>query len=289
MKKSVLIIGANGMLGTCVQDEMDTLSQYHTTATTRKDLDLSDRTSICAFFAEQRFDIIINCAAYTAVDGAESDLEVAEQVNHLAVAQLADIAKSQSSMLLHISTDYVFDGNSTRAYTEQDAPSPINVYGKTKAAGERAVMQAQGHALVIRTSWIYAEHGHNFVRTILRVAEEKEQLQVVNDQLGTPTYARGLAYAIRSVMLHPHSQNLKAQIYHYSDEGIVSWYDFAQAIVEIAGIECSVLPIASEEYPQAAPRPQRSILDKSKIQRDFGIEIFPWREQLAQCIGRAIR
>jgi dTDP-4-dehydrorhamnose reductase len=230
---------------------------------------------------EMQPQIIINCAAYTAVDKAETETELADILNHQAVAVLAQWSHSNGCQLVHISTDYVFDGNSSIALKEDAATGPINIYGQTKLAGEQACLRENPNAIVIRTSWVYSKFGANFVKTMCRLMQERDSLNVVNDQIGSPTYAADLAKAILTIILHP---NWQAGIYHYSNEGTISWYEFALAIQEIGGFDCQITGIPSTDYPTPARRPKYSLLDKSKIKNTFAVEVPEYRESLEKCM-----
>ena len=309
MTKSILVTGKSGQLGQSLQKlvEDSSLSRGMTagakfTFVGRDELDLACSDSISAIFSNQRFDAIINCAAYTAVDKAESEPELANQINHLAVAQLAGIAKQQSIPLIHISTDYVFNGQGFKPYVETDATDPQNVYGLTKLKGEQA-MQASGCAgAIIRTSWVYSEFGNNFVKTMLRLGKERDSLNVIFDQVGTPTYATDLAQAVLVIlnaecsmlneqqMQMPEIQNsprrkypwgATLKIYHFSNEGVCSWYDFAKAIFELSASDCQVNPIETKDYPTPAMRPYYSLMNKAKIKQALpGLVVPHWRDSL---------
>ena len=249
----------------------------------REELDLSSESNIDHYFdSNNRFDIIVNCAAYTAVDRAEKEVKLANQVNHLAVKQLAQIAKSQDSRLIHISTDYVFDGESDKPYTETDETNPINIYGKTKLAGEQVLQKAMPtNAIIIRTSWIYSEYGNNFVKTMLRLGRERDELNVVNDQIGSPTYAGDLAEVILIIDNKDYQdQGQSTEIYHYSNDGEISWYDFTKEIFRMTGIECKVNPITTDQYPMPANRPRNSLIDSNKIMQLFDTNIPFWKDSL---------
>lgn len=247
------------------------------------ELDITDAVSVTRFVKDYMPDFILNCAAYTAVDQAESDAENAFAVNALAPKILAVAARESNAEMIHISTDYVFNGQYHRPYTEEHPTGPQGVYGKSKLEGEIAVRQNHPRALIIRTSWLYSEFGHNFVKTMRRLGSEKESINVVADQIGNPTWATDLASAI----LHILAKNRMIQtpgIYHYTNEGIASWYDLAVAVMSLSNLQCKVFPIRTEEYPVPAQRPCYSALDKSKIKRDFGLSIPHWGESLEQCI-----
>lgn len=302
MTKHILVTGKNGQLGQSLQKLVgdSTLSLGMTagnefTFVGRDVLDLTCSESISAFFKNQRFDAIINCAAYTAVDKAESEPELAEQINHFAVAQLAEIAKQQTIPLVHISTDYVFNGQGFMPYVETDSTAPQNVYGLTKLKGEQAIVASGCAGAIIRTSWVYSEFGNNFVKTMLRLGKERDSLNVIFDQVGSPTYATDLAQAVLAVlnfeflMLNeaPNLQTLnsKLNIYHFSNEGICSWYDFAKAIFECSAIDCEVNPIETKDYPTPAKRPHYSLMNKAKIKQTPGLVIPYWRDSLIACLS----
>jgi dTDP-4-dehydrorhamnose reductase len=282
--QTILITGANGQLGRSLNAIMGEYPQYTATFADRKMLDLSKPSTIESFFAVNTFDLIINCAAYTAVDKAESEPELADRINHLAVKQLAKIAAQQQAKLIHISTDYVFNGKQYKPYVETDAVDPQNVYGQTKLAGEQAILKIMPkNAMIIRTSWVYSEYGNNFVKTMLKLGAERDSLSVVCDQVGTPTYAGDLARAVMTITgSEPFKQqDIDSQCYHYSNEGICSWYDFAKAVFEIAGVKCNVNPIESKDYPTAAKRPYYSVLNKRMIKQHFEVEVPYWKESCA--------
>jgi dTDP-4-dehydrorhamnose reductase len=255
----------------------------------RDELDLSNNDSITNYFnSNDRFDIIINCAAYTEVDKAEEEPELVNQINHLAVKQLANIANKQKARLIRISTDYVFDGKSDKSYTETDVTNPINVYGKTKLAGEQALQKAMPiNAIIIRTSWIYSEFGNNFVKTMIRLGKEKDKLNVVSDQIGSPTYATDLAEVILTIVNNKDYQNKESptEIYHYSSKGKISWYDFAKEIFKTAKMNCEVNPIDTKQYPMTARRPKNTTMNKNKIVGKFSVNIPDWKTSLNTCVN----
>ena len=284
----ILVTGKNGQLGRSVHKVVGNNEQTNKFVFVgREELDLSNRDNINSYFDDNdRFDIIINCAAYTAVDKAEEEQELANQVNHLAVKRLAQIAKNQQAKLIHISTDYVFDGESDKPYTETDETNPINIYGKTKLAGEQALEEIMPtNAIIIRTSWVYSEYGNNFVSTMLRVGKERDEVNVVSDQVGSPTYATDLANAILDIVKNKAFKKAEheTQVYHYSNEGEVSWYEFAKEIFEVAKIDCKVNPITTEQYPAPAKRPKNTLMDKSKITETFSVNIADWKSFLIKC------
>lgn len=282
MNKKILVTGANGQLGSELKELSVHYSQFEWVFADRSVLDLSDLASISNVLDSILPQIIINCAAYTAVDKAETEIELAEVLNHQAVAVLAQWTQAHSAQLLHVSTDYVFDGKSSTALTENAPTAPINVYGHSKLAGEHACLRENPNAIVIRTSWVYSRFGNNFVKTMSRLMQERDSLNVVNDQIGSPTYAADLAQAILTIITHSHWQ---AGIYHYSNKGAISWYEFALAIQELGGWECAISGIPSADYPTPAKRPHYSLLDTSKITTTFGVVVPGYRESLERCMG----
>ena len=280
----ILVIGKNGQLGKSIHRlVVNTRQADDFIFVDREGMDLSKNESITNYFNGKKFDIIINCAAYTAVDKAEEEVELANQINHLAVRQLAQIAKKQRAKLIHISTDYVFDGESDKPYTETDAVNPVNVYGKTKLAGEKEVQKVMPtNAIIIRTSWVYSEYGNNFVKTMLRLGKERNELNVVNDQIGSPTYAIDLASAILEIIKKKEfrESDQATKIYHYSNEGEISWYEFTKEIFKIAKIDCKVSPIITQQYPTPAKRPRNTLMNKEKIVRTFSMDTSSWKESL---------
>ena len=290
---NILVTGSNGQLGSelrMLNDEFFSqrvqntrMLNYKYFFTTSENLDITKHEEVKDFIANNSIDIIINCAAYTAVDKAEEDEVNADKINHLAVKNLATIAKDKSIKLIHISTDYVFDGENFKPYIEEDVTRPTSVYGKTKLDGENAMREINPlNSIIIRTSWVYSSFGANFVKTMLRLGKERDALGVIFDQVGTPTYAKDLAKAILDIL--PNIANDKVEIYHYSNEGVLSWYDFAKEIMKMAKIECVINPIETKEYPTPAKRPHYSLLNKSKIKKEFGIEIPYWKDSLDKCL-----
>ena len=282
MNTKIVVTGANGQLGSELKVLSSDYSQFEWVFADRSVLDLSDLASLSNVLDVIRPHIIINCAAYTAVDKAETETELADVLNHQAVAVLAQWAQSHGSQLVHVSTDYVFDGNSSTALTEDALTDPINVYGKTKLAGEQACLRENPNSIIIRTSWVYSQFGNNFVKTMSRLMQERDSLNVVNDQIGSPTYAADLAQAILTIITH---SNWQAGIYHYSNKGAISWYEFALAIQELGGWECAISGIPSADYPTPAKRPHYSLLDTSKITTTFGVVVPGYRESLERCMG----
>lgn len=280
---NILITGCNGQLG----NEMQLLEAAHPEHTWMNtdvvELDITNQLAVEHFVAHHQVDGIVNCAAYTAVDKAESNREVATTLNTVAPAYLAAAVGKRGGWMIHISTDYVFDGTRHTPYTETDTPCPDSVYGSTKLAGEMGVQKFCKNSMIIRTAWLYSTFGNNFVKTMIRLGNEKTELGVIFDQIGTPTYARDLAQVIMTAI----SQGIRPGIYHYSNEGVISWYDFTKAIHRLAGITtCKVRPLHTSEYPTPAHRPAYSVLDKTKIKSVYGIDIPYWEESLRECIAQ---
>lgn len=280
---NILITGVNGQLG----NEMRVLSaaypQHTYSFTDVQELDICDAAAVRAFVSGHRIDVVVNCAAYTAVDKAEDNPDLCDRLNHLAPGYLAEAAEAVGAALIQVSTDYVFDGTGHVPYREDDAPCPNSVYGRTKLAGEETVMQKCSRAMIVRTAWLYSTFGNNFVKTMLRLGRERESLGVVFDQIGTPTYAADLARAIFAAI----KQGIVPGIYHFSNEGVCSWYDFTVAIHRLAGITtCRVSPLHTDEYPAKAHRPYYSVLDKTRIKQTYGIDIPHWEVSLAACLEK---
>ncbi len=279
---NILVTGSKGQLGSELK-EISEHYAYHFYFTDKESLDIADKAAVDAYVDENDIEVIINCAAYTAVDRAEEDEQNADLVNHIAIKNLASAAKEKKVKLIHISTDYVFDGTNHKPYLEEDSVNPNGVYGKTKLDGELSMMELNPeNSIIIRTSWVYSSFGANFVKTMLRLGKEKEQLGVIFDQVGTPTYARDLAEAILDIL--PSIKNEKVTVYHYSNEGVLSWYDFAKEIMRMAKLDCKINPIETKEYPTPAQRPHYSLLNKSKIKQEFGITIPYWKDSLNECL-----
>lgn len=277
----IMVTGAYGQLGNALKRELDgdnTIEAIYTDADT---LDLTDSMALSRFFEDNPVDMVINCAAYTAVDRAESDDLKAAAINTGAVGNLGQAAAKHGMKVIHISTDYVFSGESFRPYEENDEPYPQSIYGRTKLEGEGLLTSFSNNAMIIRTAWLYSEFGNNFVKTMLRLADERDEINVVCDQIGTPTYAGDLAHAIHQVIRH---ERWQPGIYHFTNEGVASWYDFTKAIFEITGKTTKVNPIRTTQYPTPAKRPSYSVLSKDKIKRNYGIEIPYWRDSLQRCI-----
>jgi len=285
----ILVTGKNGQLGRSIQNLISNYDHHEFILVGRDELDLSSSESISKYFdAHSHFDVIINCAAYTAVDSAEDEVDVADQVNHLAVKQLAEFANSQNAKLIHISTDYVFDGKNESLYLESDNPNPINVYGKTKLLGEKAAQETMPNNLIIlRTSWVYSEFGNNFVKTMMKLGYEKNEINVVSDQLGSPTYASDLAKAILHIILNDNlnKKSFPTEIFHFSNMGETSWSDFAKEIFKLSNLNCKVTPINTNQYPTTAVRPKNTTLSKEKITKQFRVQIPLWKQSLKECLN----
>lgn len=280
---SILVTGANGQLGSELKKLSSAYSQYTFTFLTRDEFPLNDTVRIKDYLKSNQFDFLINCAAYTAVDKAESEKELAWQINATAVGVLAAACRDNIIKFLHISTDYVFDGTAKEPYKVDDLTNPQTVYGASKLEGERLAMNENSDAIIIRTSWVYSSYGNNFVKTMLRLFQEKEEISVVNDQIGSPTYAADLAEVIIKMIS---SGQWYEGIYHFSNEGVISWFDFAGAIKNLSGSSCKINPIPTSAYPTPAKRPAWSVLEKSKIQQHYGIQFRNWEESLRLCIEK---
>ena len=285
---NILVTGSNGQLGTEIKDLAVNFTKFSFFFMDLPELDICNSSQLNIFIKENNINTVINCAAYTAVDKAEQDSDMAKKVNATGVLNLVNALEKVDGKLIHISTDYVFDGTSFLPYNESDPVSPIGVYGKTKRAGELAVINSDIDSIVIRTSWLYSAFGNNFVKTMLKLGHERDELGVIFDQVGTPTNAGDLAKTCLDILLDENSAYIstKGKIYHYSNEGVTSWYDFATAIMEFGSLDCKVRPIETKDYPTPAKRPHYSVLNKSKIKTDFNIEIPFWRDSLDKCINK---
>ena len=282
---NILITGCNGQLGNEMQLLEKDNPQHNYFNTDVAELDITNEEAINRFVEDNQIDGIVNCAAYTAVDKAEENQELCMKLNATAPEYLARAIERRGGWLIQISTDYVFDGTNHTPYVETDSVCPNSTYGRTKLAGEQAAQQACSRTMIIRTAWLYSTFGNNFVKTMIRLGNEKPELGVIFDQIGTPTYARDLAVAIFAAI----NQGMKSGIYHFSNEGVISWYDFTKAIHRIAGITtCHVRPLHTSEYPTPAARPHYSVLDKTKIKQDYGIVIPYWEESLRECMAKLL-
>lgn len=280
---NILVTGGNGQLGSELKEIAPNYQDYNFLFTDVKDLDITNHINVAAFVERNNITAIINCAAYTAVDKAESELELSDAINHLAVANFAQIAKEKNIKLIHMSTDYVFDGTNYRPYIETDIPNPKSVYGKTKLDGELAMQKINPeNSIIIRTSWVYSKFGNNFVKTMLRLAETRDEISVVSDQVGTPTNAADLAEAILNIL--PKIKNKTVEFFHYSNEGVCSWYDFSIAIFEMKQLNIDVIAITSDQFPTLARRPYYSVMSKFIIQSKYLINVKHWRQSLKNTI-----
>lgn len=286
--KKILVTGANGQLGSELQELSVLLQhQYQFLFTDRTDFALDQEKQMADFFAIHQPDFCINCAAYTAVDRAETEREQAMLINGWAVGKIARLCDEYSCRLIHISTDYVFDGNSSVPLAEAAPVNPVNYYGLSKLKGEEQALAFSPSSIIIRTSWVYSSYGNNFVKTMIRLMNERPQIKVVNDQIGAPTYAADLAKAILQIIEFldtPGGASRPGGIYHYCNSGKISWFDFAQAICQKIHATCEVLPIPSSDYPTPAKRPAFSLMATEKIQRDFGVPVYPWEDSLDTCL-----
>lgn len=279
----ILVTGSNGQLGSEIREltKNDGTNVYFYTDVS--ELDITDKSAVNKFIENHLIDIVVNSAAYTQVDKAEEEEKTAFLINATAPGNLAEACKKYDATLFHISTDYVFDGSNNVPYIETESTSPLGVYGRSKLEGEEFIQQSGCNYLIIRTSWLYSSFGNNFVKTIARLSSEKDELKVVFDQIGTPTYARDLATVIFAIIQNDQFKDRKG-VYHYSNEGVCSWYDFAKAINDLFGNNCNIIPCHSDEFPAKVPRPHYSVLDKTNIKNDFSIEIGYWKDSLCKCV-----
>lgn len=279
---NILVTGVNGQLGTSIQ-KLSPDYTYKMFFTCKDNLDITKQQEILEFITHNDIQAIINCAAYTLVDKAEDEKDLAFEINSKGIENLAKISKEKDILLVHISTDYVFDGTNYKPYTETDTTNPQSIYGITKLQGENALISVNPkNSIIIRTAWVYSEYQSNFVKTILKLAKDKDTLNIIYDQVGTPTYADDLAKTILDIL--PKIQNDKVEIYHYTNEGVVSWYDFAKEIIKMAKLTCKIEPIETKDYPVPATRPHFSLLNKTKIKKKFNIKIPYWKDSLDKCL-----
>lgn len=281
----IVVTGANGQLGRSIRRLSVEHRELDFIFTDIDSLDIGNRDAVLAFAETHPVDFIVNCAAYTAVDKAEEEEEQCRRINTDAVAYLGEAAQHIGARILHVSTDYVFGGDSYMPYQESDSVSPTSVYGRTKLAGEKALSAVCPDAIIVRTAWLYSEYGHNFMKTMLRLGAERPEIRVVNDQIGSPTYAGDLAEAILSLLEKERQGEQNSGIYHYTNEGVCSWYDFAHSIIRIARLPAKVIPIPTREYPTAAKRPAYSVLSKEKIKREYHWVIPHWEDSLRKCLA----
>ena len=280
--QTILVTGCNGQLGSEMQVAANRFPSFQYIYTDVAELDICDKNTLDAFVKENAVNIIVNCAAYTAVDKAEDDIELCYKINRDAVKNIGEVASENNLKVVHVSTDYVFDGTNYLPYTEDLPVCPATVYGKSKLECEQALMESCGQAVILRTAWLYSSFGNNFVKTMIKLGTERESLNVIFDQVGTPTYAADLADAILCLLSN---ETFVPGIYHYSDEGVCSWYDFTKTIHRIANVICNVQPIETKDYPARTPRPHYSVLNKSKIKSTYNISIPHWEESLEKCIN----
>lgn len=284
---NILITGSNGQLGSEIRVLAPDFPEHDFFFADARELDISDKTKVEDFVIKHKIESIINCAAYTAVDKAESEPVLADKINHLAVEYLAEIAKNRGIQLIHISTDYVFDGKAFRPYPVDYPTNPVNIYGESKLKGEHAIRRINPeNCMIIRTSWVYSSFGNNFVKTMLRLGKERKELNVISDQIGVPTYARDLAKFILNNALN--FQTEKVSVYHFTNEGACSWYDFAHEIMELGKQECKVNPIPTSVYPTPATRPFYSLMDKTSLKEDFDVQIPYWKDSLKECMAKIL-
>lgn len=283
MKNKILVTGGNGQLGSELKRLAASYSQFQFVFSDRDELSINEKEIVAKYFEKYQPAYLINCAAYTAVDKAECEKELANEINGTAVGILASTCKQHGTKFIHISTDYVFNGNATAPLRETDEVDPVNAYGASKLLGEMLAIENDPESIIIRTSWVYSFYGKNFVKTMMRLMSEKDSIGVVDDQIGSPTYAADLAEVIMQIIT---SNNWQPGIYNYSNEGIISWYDFANEIKRLIGSSCTVNPLSTEQFPTPAKRPKYSVLDKTKIQQTFSIRLKNWKESLKICIDK---
>ncbi|MCT4590920.1 MAG: dTDP-4-dehydrorhamnose reductase [Carboxylicivirga sp.] len=285
--KQILVIGSEGQLGLEIKNKHSELKNAEFSFTSLKTLDVTDSLKLTETIKQKNYSYIINCTAYTAVDKAEDEQELAHKINAEALKNIAQSANQIKAKVIHVSTDYVFDGTNHQPYIETDNTAPTSMYGKTKLEGEISLLNNNEDSVIIRTSWLYSMHGNNFVKTMIRLGKERDDLGVIFDQIGTPTYAGDLAEVILQIIKHDMNNTIlfKPGIYHYSNEGVASWYDFTLAIHREMGLICNVKPIETKDYPTPAPRPNYSVLNKSKIKKAYQIEIPYWLDSLKKCLA----
>lgn len=286
--KCVLVTGANGQLGRSIRARVEAFPGFDFLFTDVDTLDICDSEAVRSFVTEHDVRYIMNCAAFTAVDRAEENVELCERINSDAVRILGEVAAEIGAKVIHVSTDYVFDGTSCRPYREDDATCPVSVYGRTKLAGEIGLMKACPDSVILRTAWLYSEYGNNFMKTVLRLAADRDELRFIFDQVGSPTYAGDLAMAMLTILNSDVDGKFVPGIYHFSNEGVCSWYDFTVKILDIAGLKKRVVPIETKDYPTPAKRPHYSVLNKAKVKSVYGIEIPHWESSLAFCMNNRV-
>ena len=279
----ILVTGANGQLGMELRDLALSHPEYSFSFLSREELAIENAEEVNNYFATYRPTAVINCAAYTAVDKAETEKEQAFRINSEAVGILAAASREMGARFVHVSTDYVYDGKASTPYTETSTTSPVNAYGESKLSGEMEALEKNPTSVIVRTSWVYSSYGKNFVKTMLRLMKDKTEISVVDDQMGSPTYAADLASAVLAIAV---AEDFVPGVYHYSNEGAISWFDFATEIALQSGSSCRVKPIPSTDFPTPARRPQYSVMDKSLIIETYGLELKPWKNSLSECIRR---
>ncbi len=285
--KNILVTGSNGQLGNAIRELATQYPELNFYFTDVAELDICDPNAISDFLADKQLDYVVNCAAYTAVDKAETDLSLCDKLNNTAVGYLAKAAVEKGARMIHVSTDYVYSGSACKPYTEEDDTAPVSAYGITKLAGEESLFNHCKDAVVLRTSWLYSEYGNNFVKTMIRLGNERDSLGVIFDQVGTPTYAADLARAILTIVSA--NEDFQPGVYNFSNEGVCSWYDFAVKIHELAGVaNCHVKPIETADYPTPATRPHYSVMNKKKIRSVYGFDIPHWEASLRLCIANLL-
>lgn len=288
-QKNVLVTGSNGQLGSEIRQKSISVNHnFEFFFTDIAELDITNLNATDKFIKENKINYIINCAAYTAVDKAEDDVDLCYKINRDAITNLGIAASKNKAKIIHISTDYVFDGTADKPYTETDEVNPKSVYGKSKLEGEIELQKVCQDSIIIRTAWLYSTYGNNFVKTMIKYGRERDELSVVADQTGTPTNAADLAESIIKILDYSEKEEFRSGIYHYSNEGVTTWYDFTIAIHKDANISCSVKPITTDQYPTKATRPQYSVLNKNKIKTTFGISIPKWEDSLSVCIQQLL-
>ncbi len=277
----ILVVGGNGQLGQCIQDVVKYKKQYSFTFIDSNTLDITNKDAVTAYFKQSTYNYCINCAAYTAVDKAETETDLAHQVNAIGAKNLAISCQENNTTLIHVSTDFVFDGTTTKPYIETDRTNPISVYGQTKLSGEIFIQEEITNYFILRTAWLYSEHANNFMKTMLKLAKDRDELNIIADQFGTPTYAKDLAKVILEII---ETQATKYGLYHYSNEGEASWHDFAKEIFELSNTKIKLGAIPTTQYPTPAERPKYSVMDKTKIKNNLGIQIPNWKDSLQKAL-----
>lgn len=280
--QTILVTGSQGQLGNEMQQAANRFPSFNYIFTDIAELDICDKDALNSFVKTNKVSVIVNCAAYTAVDKAETDIDLCNKINRDAVRNIGEVASENQLKVVHVSTDYVFDGTNYTPYTEEMEVCPATMYGKSKLAGEQALMDSCNQAVILRTAWLYSAYGNNFVKTMMRLGTERDSLNVIFDQIGSPTSAADLADAILTILSH---KEFTPGIYHFSDEGVCSWYDFTKTIHRMSGITCDVHPIETKDYPAPTPRPHYSLLNKAKIKATYGIKIPHWEDSLEKCIS----